>query len=424
MFREVYDENSKHLFVLPKSFGERLKLALVCGNFFRKVMSKIRGGFIRMDQRVGDIARYLVFRREPIKENRVVFYTFQGKYTCNSKYIAEKLLEKHPEYEVIFIVNKSVIEQENPDVPDGVKFVLKGSKTAYYVLATARVWVENALLCVWRSIPKKKGQIYINTWHGSLGIKLLNGNKYWRKRAKVSNKKVDYFLTNSTFEEGVFSESFWPDVKHLKVGHPRNDIFFNEQKMKDLKKKVYEFYGIEEHVKTVLYAPTFRENKKDVKSILMDYKKLKETMEKKFGGEWKVLVRPHFHNLKAFKLTQELDYVINASDYDDMQELMAAMDAGITDYSSWIFDYIFTGKPAFIYARDISNYINSRGFYYSLNETPFSISHDDESLTANIMAFDEEKYAADIQDFLKDKGCYEEGKASERVVDFIVSQNG
>lgn len=427
MFQEIYDERTGHIIIRPKSASQKIKYALVRGDLLSGICSKIKALFCRgwkeIDLRLGDLGRYFLFKKAPITDNRVVFFTFQGKYTCNSKYIAEKLLELHPEYEVIFVVNEEVENKEVLDVPDGVKFVLKDSTEAYYALATAHYWVDNALCCVWRNVPKRKGQIYINTWHGSLGIKRLSGNKHWKNRAKVADKETDYFLTNSVFDEHVFSESFWPHVAHLKVGHPRNDIFFDEAKMKEVKDKVYSYYDIKAGVKTVLYAPTFRDNKKNVSAIVLDYESLKSTLEEKFGGEWKVLVRPHFHNVAAFKLDDETDDIVNASDYDDMQELMAAMDVGITDYSSWIFDYIFTGKPAFIYARDIEEYVNSRGFYYSLNDTPFSIASDDNSLRTNILNFDEIQYEADVKKFLAEKGCYEKGTASEAVVEFMVSHH-
>ena len=41
---------------------------------------------------------------------------------------------------------------------------------------------------------------------------------------------------------------------------------------------------------------------------------------------------------------------------DDVQELLAAADVMISDYSSCIFDYLLAKKPAFIYATDIDEY--------------------------------------------------------------------
>jgi CDP-glycerol glycerophosphotransferase len=105
-----------------------------------------------------------------------------------------------------------------------------------------------------------------------------------------------------------------------------------------------------------------------------------------------------------------------------MQELMAAVDVGITDYSSWIFDYLFTGRPAFIYAADIENYVNSRGFYYSLTETPFMIADSNTALCNNIANFEQADFDKKVQKFLEGKGCYEKGTATESTVEFIRQQ--
>ena len=102
-----------------------------------------------------------------------------------------------------------------------------------------------------------------------------------------------------------------------------------------------------------------------------------------------------------------------------MQELLAVADAGITDYSSWAFDYVLTGRPLFIYATDLDQYDQVRGFYYPLEETPFPIAKSKEELDTNIRSFDDESYQIKVDEFLKGKECMDDGHASERIVDLI-----
>ena len=67
----------------------------------------------------------------------------------------------------------------------------------YYEMSTAKVWLDNALNCVWdNGMKKKPGQVYINTWHGSMGIKRLSGDKHWLRRAKLCNDVTDYCIYN------------------------------------------------------------------------------------------------------------------------------------------------------------------------------------------------------------------------------------
>ena len=76
-------------------------------------------------------------------------------------------------------------------------------------------------------------------------------------------------------------------------------------------------------------------------------------------------------------------------------------------------------KPAFVFATDIKDFNNDRGFYYPLEATPFPIAVNNKELVENVLKFDDEKYQKDITNFLEGKGCMEDGHASERVVDLI-----
>lgn len=427
MYKEEYDIETKQMSVRKEGYKDKVLIALMEGGVIRKTFRHIKTSidqtFQNIDESISVLMRYAVMSDKDIIPNRIVFSTFQNTYTCNIKYIIQEIIRQELDYEMILIVDKKCYE--NPDiyeVPENVKLVQRGSAASFLALATAHFWVDNALNCIWKNIPKKKGQIYFNTWHGSLGIKRLSGNDYWKKVARRGNKAIDYFITDSVFEENVFKESFWPDVKCLKYGHPRNDIFFDKQRMQELKKKVYEFYEIDENIRIALYAPTFRDNKSDVSAICIDCEMLKNALEEKFGGTWQVMTRLHFHNAKNKKTKDafsQYEGIIDAGDYNDIQELMAAADVGITDYSSWIFDFCLTGKPAFIYAKDINKYMNDRGFYYPLSKTPFSIADSDEALCKNVMQFDENKYRNALEVFLSEKQCYEDGNASKRLVKFI-----
>ena len=103
----------------------------------------------------------------------------------------------------------------------------------------------------------------------------------------------------------------------------------------------------------------------------------------------------------------------------DMQKLITVADFGITDYSSWAYDYLLTRRPLFLYAPDLKKYNDSRGFYYPLETTPFPISESNEQLQQAILSLDIEKYQAACDAFLAEKGCVEDGHAAERVVDKI-----
>ena len=116
--------------------------------------------------------------------------------------------------------------------------------------------------------------------------------------------------------------------------------------------------------------------------------------------------------------------VIDVTDYADMQELISMADIAITDYSSWIYDFVLQRRPGFIFATDIDLYNNERGFCYPLEQTPFAIATNNAQLLQNIRDFNQPVYLDKVEAFLKDKGCMEDGHASERCVDKVLEMMG
>ena len=178
--------------------------------------------------------------------------------------------------------------------------------------------------------------------------------------------------------------------------------------------------GIGPDDKILLYAPTHRDNVGEG-FYGLDYKLIRKALEQRFGGTWKIVVRLH-NRLRKAKIgvgNTLPDYVCDATNYDDMQDLLLCADAGVTDYSSWIFDFVLTGRPGFIIQLDAEDFANARGFYYPIDTTPFPIAADSREFADNIRAFDADKYEKDVERFLKERGCMEDGHAGERIVKHI-----
>lgn len=389
----------------------------------KAVKSLVRGDFLQMcwkklDYLLACLARKIVYREPVEKQNKVLFMTYDFTFTCNPSYIAQEFLRRNAPVELVWVV-----KDKETAIPKEIRKVLYRSYDMFEEMNTSKIWVDNALNCVWDDMPKQKDQYYFNTWHGSMGIKRLSGSGVWLHRAKRCKKRTDFCVSNSKFEENVYAETFWQGVPCLQYGHARNDILFDESRRGEYRQKVCEMLGIPEDKKLFLYAPTFRDDG-DMSFLSMDYHAVQEELEKKFGGSWVVLLRLHFKNRAHSNKVQYDEHVVNASVYPDMQELMAAVDMGCTDYSSWAYDYVLTRRPMILYAPDSKKYSGSRGFYYSLEETPFPIAHDTEEMLKKIDEFDLDSYQVDCEKFLQEKGCYEDGHAAEKIVDKMLELMG
>ena len=367
--------------------------------------------------------RKRVSQSYPVAANKVLFVTSSYSCTCNPRAIARELARQRPDVDIVWILDDASYRacQGRPETGRAVR---RWTWAAYRELATAHVLVENSHFFVSLGNPEKRpGQRYMNTWHGSLGIKRLDAGRSATTGQGVQNSaKVDALLSNSDFDDTVFAESPLASAPRVRTGHPRNDVFFlDAAKQSEIKAKVFAALGLPETTHLALVAPTFRDEALTEGANVYDFNGWRKALEDRFGGSWTLVLR--LHPLDARALAEGLisfpKGVANATDYPDMQELLIAADAGITDYSSWIYDYLLGGRPGFLFAPDKQAYDDSHGFYYPLESTPFPVAETNEELCARIRAFDAETFARDKAAFLSEKGCMEDGRASERAVDVI-----
>lgn len=350
-----------------------------------------------------------------VKPDRILCDHFSGRgYGDSPKYIAEELHKKHSEIEIYFLYDKEKCSSN--DFPDFVNIVPIYSLKHLVILATSKFWIFDNRQSV--HIYKKKTQFYIQTWHAVIGTKKSERDsenelpKSYVKNAIADSKQIDLCIAGSEQIYGFLKNSFWYKGEILNSGCPRSDILFDKQKTKEIRENL----GFADK-KICIYAPTFR-NSHSLEVYKIDFYQLKNTLETKFGGEWIILLRLH-PNMADVNLKNLPDFVKNYSLYNDVQKLLSASDILITDYSSIIYDFMLTERPAFIYASDFNDYKKERGLLIDLRETPFSIAQTNSCLQKNILDFDFNFYQKNISEFKTKVGSFDDGHASERVVKWI-----
>ena len=152
----------------------------------------------------------------------------------------------------------------------------------------------------------------------------------------------------------------------------------------------------------------------------MEYQTLISALKNKFKSDWKLLIRLH---PSISYLTKQLpiftENIINATDYPDMQELLVAADFMVTDYSSCIFDYAISNKPAMIYASDIERYRNDRDFAIKIEDSQFPIATNNIELKDKIDNFDIDEYEVKLSNFYNTMWLKETGSSCEKIVEII-----
>lgn len=358
-----------------------------------------------------------------IQENKIVFITSRGDYQCNARWICEEMIRRKLPVELVWVY-RSKTDLEHNSFPPQVKLVLRNSYEMVRELCSAKVIVDNSANMAYTCYRKKRGQYLLQTWHGSLGIKRMDAgaipDEEWITFTRREAKMTDYCLSNSTFENEVFRGSYWPETPILMTGHARNDILCRRDPglRAKYRAELNQRYGLTDDQHICLFGPTFH-GKSELTPNMIDFASVTAALQQRFGGEWIICTRVHYLTIRQFRKAGIVSGFVDVSDYPDIQDIMLCADAAITDYSSWICDYMLTQRPGFIYANDLDQYENERGFYYPLNTLPFPLARTNEELTKNILSFEEDKFAEDCCRFIQDKGCIDDGHASERIVDKI-----
>ncbi len=363
---------------------------------------------------------FWMFGHLPIRQNRVVFENVWG-YGDNPKSIALALRKLDRGLDLIFIAGG----KNRSRAPEGIKLVSSGSILAAYYLSTAKVWVD----CNHKPyyVRKRAGQFYMQTWHGSLPLKRIEGDaqglsEEYLREASGDTEITDVFLSNSDFCSDVYRHAFGFDGRIEITGSPRLDRLLKNGTSR--REKILSGLGIPAEKGVVLYAPTFRGGGEDAGPLKeFDPKGIAAALKKRFGKDFEVLVKLHplavSHGCSAELLGSA---VKDVSRYPDIYELLEAVDVLITDYSNTMFEFSYTGKPCFLFAPDSGRYKDERGMYFVYDRLPFPIASGSKELCAKIENCDLMQYAARAQAFYRNLGVREDGRASRRAARIILHQ--
>lgn len=301
-------------------------------------------------------------------KKRWVFGAWFGtNFSDNSKWLYLKVIKDYKEIDAIWITkDKAAIEYINSI---GGKAFLYNSFTAnYYVATAAVVFMTHDYIDV--SPTYLISNAYkVQLWHGvalkKIGFDVITKYKH-NIINKFKNKIVDrwiesdlYIAPSEEYANKLKSAFKATDSKILRVGQPRNELFFYENHIdsKFPDKKV------------ITYMPTFRNNKSS-----FDFNKLNEDETKSLNmilNKYNAVIvqKNHFVNSKNKKINKnDSENVINIAEIDT-QELLLSTDILITDYSSCYFDFLLLNRPIIHFVYDYKYYNEEdRGLYYKLTE--------------------------------------------------------
>jgi CDP-glycerol glycerophosphotransferase len=402
-------------FVLSMGRDDRARLVVR-----RDLDDDERGGYHqrRLRQRV-----YPASRRKPLRD-AVVFTSFQGRqYSDSPRAIHEELVRRELPLEHLWVVQDGMAQ-----VPDSARVVRDGSREHHEALAECRYVVNNDHFPDW--FARRPDQIALQTWHGTplkrLGTDVSGRrkvvNRFTRWHEQVDNWQ--YVLSPNHFSTPILQRAYAVEGEMLETGYPRNDVLAaagREERSLAVRRRI----GVPDGARTVLYAPTYRDNVFDARGrYRLDLQLDLERLRAAVGDDTVVLFRKH-HYIADPVPADPHGFVIDVSRYPDGTELMLAADVLVTDYSSSMFDFAVTGRPMLFYTYDLDAYRDEiRGFYFDfVDAAPGPLLRTTDELATALQGLDAVRgeYAQRYADFVARFCELDDGHAARRVVDRVFS---
>lgn len=315
-------------------------------------------------------------------KNLWAFGEWFGTRCCdNSLYLANHIAQNHPEIEVVWVSKKNA---DTSLLLPSIRRVEMDTPQAQEVLCHAGVAIMNQgdVDFTDKGHFLYDGALTVNLWHGvpwkQIGTDMYLASGLLKKlygHYSLFLRKTDLYLATSDDFSQILQEKYFAKKDGVILsGYPRNSIFYSPEMVAGCREKAMKQLqasnpSFDSSVKIITYMPTFRDNTQEVFSFnqLENDQRLRELLERHNAV---VVQRAHFVTNQRGTAQGDGGYErITSLDGITSQELLAASDMLITDYSSCFFDFLMLDRPIIHHIYDYEYYANEdRGLYYKKEE--------------------------------------------------------
>jgi len=309
-----------------------------------------------------------------------LFGEWFGNNCCdNSMYLANYICEFFPEISVVWATKK---DTELSHLHPKAKVVYFETDDALKIYKKAGVVFFNQNYKDFSLLGQNyfSGALTVSLWHGAQWKKI--GYDASKKRGllhelriildKINDDADIYLALSKPYAKCLMSAYRVKEDRFIYSGYPRNRILYSIKEIKRCKAKLIkllteEGYKFANNPYIVLYMPTFRDSVDKVFDISTLGKD--ETFVLWMKNKNVVIInKSHLAMNSNCRNTRSIGRIFS---FNSMiaQELLAASDMLVTDYSSCFFDYLILDRPIIHFLYDYDFYRNrDRGLYYAYDQ--------------------------------------------------------
>ena len=246
---------------------------------------------------------FKLFKFTSVKQNRVSFIIdSRESFKGNLDYI-KKEFEKRGNFEFNFFYKDKLSLGSFKKLAESKYIFLNDN---FFAIAFMKFKDENTVVQLWHAPGASK------KFGGAVEIES-------RDILRKISENTDYLIVTSKNIIDYYSEAFqMPKEKIKALGLPRMDYYFEGHDLDKLKDNFRQKYGISQDKKIILYAPTFREEKREYNNVF-NYFDL-EKFNQELADEYILALRlhPKIKNFYEGEISANGQYV-DVSDFESEQ---------------------------------------------------------------------------------------------------------
>lgn len=295
----------------------------------------------------------------------ILFVLPYNEYCENTRYLFEFFMTSNDRIlkPLLFVYDQALFAKLAPLYPDNV--VLARSRQGFRAFCGASVAVTSRgsmqrLFLPYAFIRGRK--TFVNLWHG-IPLKRLGSQAKdtWETIVTYGIQDFDVWIASSDVEGLALASCYGLSLDDIWiVGTPRNDALFAAGRER-----------ARTGVRTILYAPTWRDGSQDARFLPFDDLDMNALEEFLRRTDSRLVMRRHLvERLSSSPATEVSSRILedDGSLYTSTRDLLMETDVLVTDYSSIYLDYIVLNRPIVFVPYDLAEYEKKRGFLFDYHE--------------------------------------------------------
>jgi teichoic acid ribitol-phosphate primase len=355
----------------------------------------------------------LVVMRLPARRERVGLATARvSTLDGNLLYLHRAMMARYPDRDYVLL-----LEPYSYGLAGKLAYLARLVRGMYHLHTAGLFVVDNAYLPI-HLAPHRRTTTVVQVWHAAGALKrfgLDTRRPLPEPERTFLHRYYDAVVVGGDWARAPYAAALRTPIERvLALGSPRTDFFFDEAALAAARARVLAAHPALTGRRIVLYAPTFRGRGIGKRAAPgLDAVRLRAALP----ADYALVLKTHPNLDPAATPTEGFDVVADPA--GEINELLAATEILITDYSSSVVEFATLRRPIILLVGDLAEYEIDPGLYLDYRTEMIGTQVIDTDGVIEAIAagrFDTSGYDAFIERQLGPS----HGGASERVVEHFL----